>query len=87
MPFDPADRPRAPQHPDPVITPVGRVAQRTLRGIHDHLRAERVQVVRAVRAAANGAGSLSDARAVVAPSRWRRPVLSRCRRCRTPSSG
>jgi len=40
VPFDSADRPRAPLHEDAAVTPYGRVAQRTLRGIHDHLRAE-----------------------------------------------
>ena len=66
VPFDPADRPRAPLHEDAAVTPDGRVAQRTLRGIHDHLRAEMAQVVRAVRAASTDAQGAADARALVA---------------------
>ena len=64
-PFAPADRPRAPQPPGAVVTPAGRVAQQTLRGIHDHLRHEMAQVVRAVRAAATDARRAADARALV----------------------
>jgi hypothetical protein len=66
VPFDPAERPRAPQHPDAVVSPAGRIAQRTLRGIHDHLRAEMRQVVQAVRSAATGTVPAADARALVA---------------------
>lgn len=66
MPFDPADRPRAPQHPGAVVTAQGRVAQRTLRGIHDHLRAEMGQVLRAVRDVATDRAGAGQARAVVA---------------------
>jgi hypothetical protein len=64
--FDPADRPLGPQHPHAVVTPAGRVAQRTLRGIHDHLRSELAQVLRAVRAVAGDADGAADARALVA---------------------
>ena len=65
MPLDPSDRPRAPEHPDAVVTPSGRVAQMTLRGIHDHLRHEMAQVVKAVQAAATDARRAADARALV----------------------
>ena len=64
-PFDPADRPRAVHPADAVASPEGRVAQATLRGIHDHLRHEMAQVVRAVRAAATDARRAADARALV----------------------
>ena len=66
MPFDPADRPHAPPQADAVVTPDGRVAQRTLRGIHDHLRAELQHVVQAVRATSQDASGAADARALVA---------------------
>ena len=66
MPFDPAERPHAPQHPGALATPAGRIAQRTLRGIHDHLRAEMAQVLRAVRAVATDQVVAGQARAVVA---------------------
>lgn len=65
MPFDPSDRPRAPQHPESTLTPSGRLAQQTLQGIHDHLRHEMAQVVTAVRAAATDARRAADARALV----------------------
>ncbi len=64
-PFDDADRPRAPVHPDAPTTAAGRQGQSALVGIHAHLRAEMAQVVRAVRAAATDARRAADARALV----------------------
>ncbi|MFP5220469.1 MAG: hemerythrin domain-containing protein [Actinomycetes bacterium] len=65
LPFGDAGRPRAPQHPDAPVTPTGRVGQQALRGIHDHLRHEMRQVVRAVEAAVTDARRAADARALV----------------------
>ena len=64
-PFRDEDRPRAPHHPDAPVTPAGRVGQSALRGIHDHLRHEMAQVVRAVQAAVTDARRAADARALV----------------------
>ena len=65
VPFSDEDRPRAPRHDDAPLTRSGAVAQHTLRGIHDHLRHEMHQVVRAVDAAAQDARRAADVRALV----------------------
>jgi hypothetical protein len=65
LPFDDAERPRAPRHADvPMTGPRAHGAQ-ALRMIHDHLRHEMAQVVRAVEAAALDARRAGDARALV----------------------
>jgi hypothetical protein len=48
-----------------VLSPAGRAAQQTLRGIHDHLRQEMRQVLRAVEAADTDTRRAADARALV----------------------
>ena len=65
-PFADADRPRAPRVPDAPQTAVGRHGQQALVMIHDHLRAELEQVVRAVSAAVTDARRAADARALIA---------------------
>jgi hypothetical protein len=64
-PFRDEDRPHAPAHPDAPVTPTGRSGQAALRGIHDHLRHEMAQVVRAVQAAVADARRAADARALI----------------------
>jgi dihydroxyacetone kinase DhaKLM complex PTS-EIIA-like component DhaM len=64
-PFRDEDRPRAPEHPGAPLTPAGRGGQQALRGIHDHLRHEMAQVVRAVQAAVTDARRAADARALI----------------------
>jgi hypothetical protein len=63
--FDDAERPRAPQHPDAPVTEVGREGRDFLLAVHDHLRAELAQVVRAVQAAPTDRRRAADARALV----------------------
>lgn len=64
-PFASADRPRAPLHPDARADPAGTHGAQTLLLIHDHLRAELGQVVRAVDAAVTDARRAADARALI----------------------
>ncbi|MCW2715345.1 MAG: hypothetical protein JWN88_2392 [Frankiales bacterium] len=63
--FSPADRPRAPQHPDAPVTAVGREGSEFLLAVHDHLRAELAAAVRAVGVAMTDARRAADARALV----------------------
>jgi len=64
-PFDEADRPRAPRAEGAKLTAVGQHGQQTLVTIHDHLRHEMEQVVRAVSAALTDARRAADARALI----------------------
>ncbi len=63
--FADADRPRAPRHDDAPDTPVGREGADFLVAVHDHLRAELAQAVRAVGLAVTDARRAADARALV----------------------
>jgi hypothetical protein len=65
IPFADVDRPRAPTHPDAPVTSAGRLGQQTLLGIHDHLRHEMSQVLRAVEAAVTDVRRAADARALI----------------------
>ena len=64
-PFQNAERPRAPRHPDAVTTAAGKQGQQALVGIHAHLRHEMAQVVRAVEAAVTDARRAADVRALM----------------------
>ena len=63
--FDDADRPRAPQHPGAPTTAAGREGAQFLVAVHDHLRAELAQAVRAVGLAVRDRRRAADARALV----------------------
>lgn len=60
-----SDRPRAPRHPGAPTTEVGRHGAGFLVAVHDHLRAELAQVVRAVGLALTDHRRAADARALV----------------------
>ena len=60
-----SDRPRAPRHPGAPTTEVGRQGAGFLVAVHDHLRAELAQVVRAVGLALTDHRRAADARALV----------------------
>jgi hemerythrin-like domain-containing protein len=64
-PFDEALRPQAPRHPDAPVTAVGRHGQQTLVAIHEHLRQEMAQVVRAVDGALVDERRAADTRALI----------------------
>lgn len=64
-PFAGEERPRAPRHDDAPVGAAGAHGQRTLVGIHAHLRQEMAQVVRAVQAAVTDVRRAADARALV----------------------
>lgn len=63
--FDDAERPHAPKHPGAPTTEVGREGAQFLVAVHDHLRAELAQLVRAVGAAVADRRRAQDARALV----------------------